>query len=79
MLAYCFLLLSTADGLAKLCAAAREQTELLFIMQFLWKMQIELGMLCCGLLLLLSCLKRNILTVGVELTLGKEVKRGGMY
>lgn len=38
MLPYCFLLLFIADGLAKLCFPARELTELLFIMQFLWKM-----------------------------------------
>lgn len=38
MLPYCFLLLFVADGLAKLCSPARELTEILFIMQLLWKM-----------------------------------------
>lgn len=73
------MLLFIADGLAKLCAAAREQTELLFIMQFLWKMQMEFWNIVLWTSFVGFCLKRHILIVCVELTLRKKVKLGGMH
>ena len=87
MLPYCFLLLFLADGLAKLCFPARELTELLFIMPFLWKMNYKFQTALKNRILdyrvadFFYCVlfEKDILVEDLELTVRRKVKLGSIY